>query len=325
MAHKSGWREGPIVSSSQESPFKVLWQSRYPFEYWSNRLEKINPYNQADRLEALYSLVQISDIYLHIFVAYAQNPDMPWFFLKENTRRWHIDDVLGQLRTDGMITVGGLVDDGEGTVTVDTRDGFDLHEMDAVAAGILGCPYTVDEETKSVDFEESPDLHRGVANAILNFSDDNRALLNDFKHGFRVLPVTPDDIESMLQSSFRLDQEDQEEFEAKLEELREQHERDAWAFSFVRIHADETDYGYDFQLDLYHVDAWTCYKFAELTLDALYNLIRPGPGEKLEDSLSEVPIEMLEGNDSFIDHIFGFGLPIRDDPETVVPREEFRS
>lgn len=313
------------MTPDQDSPFKLLWQSRYPFEYWSNRLEKINPYNEADRLEALYSLVQISDIYVHIFAAYAQNPDMPWFFLKENTRRWHIDDVLDQLRTDGLITVSGLVEDNEETITVDTRDDFDLHEMDAVAAGLLGCPYTVDEESKSVHFEEPPELHRGVANAILNFADENRALLNDFKHGFRVLPVTPDDIESMLQSSFRLDEEDQEEFEMKLEELREQHEQDAWAFSFVRIHADEQDYGYDFQLDLYHVDAWTCYKFAELTLVALYNLISPGHGDHLEESLLEVPIDMLEGKDSFINHIFGFGLPIRNDPDIVVPQEEFQS
>jgi hypothetical protein len=195
--------------------------------------------------------------------------------------------------------------------------------MDAVAAGLLGCPYDVDEESKSVNFRESPDLHRGVANAILNFADENRALLNDFKHGFRVLPVTPEDIESILQSSFRLSEEDKREFETKLEALRDQHKQDTWAFSFVRIHADEKDYGYDLQLDLYHVDAWTCYTFAELTLDALYNLISPGHGGQLEESLLEVPIEMLEGNDSFIDHIFGFGLPIRDDPDTVVPHDEF--
>lgn len=313
------------MSSRQESPFKVLWQSRYPFEYWSNRLEKINPYNQADRLEALYSLVQISDTYLHIFAAYAQNPDMPWFFLKENTRHWHIKDVLEQLRTEGVITVGGLVEDEGDTITIDTREGFDLHELDAVAAGLLGCPYDVDEESSSVNFEEPPELHRGVANAILNFADEHRELLNDFKHGFRVLPVTPDDLESMLQSTFRLDEKDQEEFEKKLEALREQQKRDAWAFSFVRIHTDEQDYGYDFQLDLYHVDAWTCYKFAELTLDALYNMVSAGCGEQLEESLSEMPIDVLEGNDSFIDHIFGFGLPIRNDPDTVVPEDDFRS
>jgi len=308
------------------SPFKRLWQSQYPFEYWSNRLEKINRYNQADRLEALYSLVQLSDIYLHIFVAYAQDPDMPWFMLKEETLPWDIRDISDELRLDDMITVGSLVENGENTITVETREEFDIHEMDAIAAGVLGCPYDVDEESMSVEFEESPDLHRGVANAILNFAEGNRALLNDFKHGFRILPVTPDEIELWLQSSVLLNEPDQEEFERKLEALREQHEQDEWAFSFVRIDPDdEPEYGYDLHLDLYHVDAWTCYKFAELTLDALYNLISPGHGKLLEESVSEIPIEMLEGKDSFIDHIFRFGTPIRDNPDIVVPPEEFMS
>jgi len=38
------------MSSEQGSPFKFLWQFRYPFAYWDNRLEKINPYNEQDRL-----------------------------------------------------------------------------------------------------------------------------------------------------------------------------------------------------------------------------------------------------------------------------------
>jgi len=75
------------MSSEQGSPFKFLWQFRYPFAYWDNRLEKINPYNEQDRLEALYSLVQLTDIYAHIFAAYVRNPEQPWFFVKENTFR----------------------------------------------------------------------------------------------------------------------------------------------------------------------------------------------------------------------------------------------
>lgn len=198
--------------------------------------------------------------------------------------------------------------------------------MDVIAAGVLGCPYHVDEDSMSVNFDESPDLHRGIANAILNFADDNRPLLNDFKHGFRVLPVTPTEIEAWLQSAVVLDKSDYKEYERKLQTLREQHERDGWAFSFVRIHADDDpDYGYDFQLDLYHVDAWTCYKFAELTLDALYNLICPSSGKSLEESLVNMPVDVIEEKESFIDHIFGFTTPIREDPDTEVSHDEFLS
>lgn len=307
-----------------ESPLKLLWQSQYPFEYWSNRLEKINPYNQADRLEALYSIVQLSDVYLHIFVAYAQNPHMPWFILKEKTRKWHIDDVLGELQTDELITVGNLIEETDHTIKVEPLDEFDLSDMDSVAAGVLGCPYEVDEDTMSVTFDESPDLHRAIANAILNFAEEHRPLLNDFKHGFRVLPVTPDELEAWFQSSVMLDETDYEEYKQDIQNLREKHNNDEWGFSFVRIEPDDDpEYGYDFQMDLYHVDAWTCYKFAELTLDALYNLIHSGSGRSLEESVLNMPTEVIEENESFMDHVFGFVTPIADDPDAEIPYEEF--
>ena len=73
------------------------------------------------------------------------------------------------------------------------------------------------------------------------------------------------------------------------------------------------------------VDAWSCYKFAELTRDALFNLVSPRGGLHLEESLDEIPELILEGEISLIDHILGMGLPLRDDPNTVVSKEEFRS
>lgn len=312
------------MSEQPISPFKYLWQFHYPFQYWDNRLEKINQYNDADKLEALYSLVQLTDIYAHVFAAYAQNPEMPWFFVAEETYRGDIDSVLDALRTDGVATVGSLSEDPDGLATVEPNEEFDLDEMDAVAAGFLGCPHEIDTEQKKVNFIEEPELHRGVSNAILDFAENHVALLNDFKHGFRILPVTPANLRGILGDQFQLREEQREDFEQQIAELEERLEEDRWGFSFIRLSSESTDYGYECSIDLYHVDAWACYKFAELTLDALHNLITPRDGIALEETLSEVPIPVLEGEDVLFDHLFGLAFPLRDDPETVVPQEEFR-
>lgn len=313
------------MSSEQGSPFKFLWQFRYPFAYWDNRFEKINPYNEQDRLEALYSLVQLTDIYAHIFAAYVRNPEQPWFFVKENTFRGDIDGVLDKLRTEGMATVGTLSENPEGLATFEPSEEYDLHELDAIAGALLGCPFTIDEETGSVEFEESPDLHRGVCNAILDFAENHTTLLNDFKHGFRILPVTLDDIEHIVGSSMLLDEGDEDAFEETLDMLREELEEADWGFCFARMHTENADYGYDIQLDVYQVDAWACYKFAELTLDALHNLISPNGGNYLEESLAELPDLVLENEATIMKHVLGVSTPLRDDPETVVSKEEFRS
>lgn len=313
------------MPSQQVSPFKLLWQSRYPFDYWSNRLEKINPHNDQDRLEALYSLAQLTDIYSHVFAAYARNPEHPWFFIKENTFRGDIDEVLDKLRTEGRVTVGTLSEKPDGLATFEAVDGFEIDEMDAIAGALLGCPTTINQEENKVKFHESPDLHRGVCNAILGFAENNTALLNDFKHGFRILPVTPTDIEDLIGSSMLLDEEDEEDFEMALDDLRKTLSEDEWGFCFARMYSESVHYGYEVQLDFYHVDAWSCYKFAEQTLDALYNLISPEGGLYLEDRISELPELVFEGEQTIMDHLFGFSLPLRDDPDTVLTEEEFRS
>lgn len=313
------------MSSDPVSPFKFLWQYHFPFEYWDNRLEKINHYNEQDRLEALYCLVQLTDLYAHVFAAYVRNPEMPWFLVKANTFRKHIDDVLDKLRADDIVTVGTLSENPEGLATFAANEEYDLHDLDAIACGLLGCPFTIDEEEESVEFEEPPEIHRGVCNAILNFADEHTALLNDFKHGFRVLPISPEGLHHMITSLVVMDEEDEEAYEETLNQLREDLEDDEWGFSFARMYTESTDYGYEVQLDVYHVDAWSCYKFAELTLLALHNLISPEGSIPLEESLFEVPELVLEGEASIMEHVFGFGVPLRDDPDTVVSEEEFRS
>jgi len=60
-----------------------------------------------------------------------------------------------------MATVGTLSENPEGLATFEANEEYDLHELYAIAGALLGCPFTIDEETGSVEFDESPDLHRG--------------------------------------------------------------------------------------------------------------------------------------------------------------------
>lgn len=165
-----------------------------------------------------------------------------------------------------------------GCTSIETNEEFDVDEMDAIAGGLLGCPVHIDEENDSIEFVESLNLHRGVCNMILDFAEKNTALLNDFKHGFRVISLTPDDLVELTESVIAFRGDDEERFDAVLEAMEEELKEDTWGFFFSRMSTKETEYGYDCQLDVYHVDAWSCYKLADLTFDALYNLIAQGPG-----------------------------------------------
>lgn len=123
----------------------------------------------------------------------------------------------------------------------------------------------------------------------------------------------------------KMDDEDEIAVDEIFEELQETLAEDAWAFCFARMNTESTDYGHKIQLDVYHVDAWSCMKFAELTLDALYNLITPQTGVQLEDSLKEIPELVLEGETTIMEHVFGVATPLRTNPEVMVTEEEFNS
>jgi hypothetical protein len=219
------------------------------------------------------------------------------------------------------VTVGSISKEPEGLASFKVQDEYDVDDMEAVAGALLGCPATIDHEEKTIEFNESPELHRGVSNAILDFAENNTALLNDFKHGFRVLPTTPDNLEFLIDSSAILSEDDMDSLKAKLSDLRDRLQDDDWGFCFARMDTDSTDHGHEVELDVYYVDARSCYKFAELTLDALQNLITPG-GIYLEDTLAEIPALVLDGEVSVIDHVFGLSTPLQEEPETVTPAPE---
>ncbi|RQG98308.1 hypothetical protein [Natrarchaeobius oligotrophus] len=314
------------MSSEIQSPFKFLWEYNYPFKYWQNRVQKINPFNEQDRFEALYTAVLLSDIYTHVFAAKVRNPDLPWFVVKEETYRNNINSVLENLESDGFPLVENMLEHEDTMASIMTNEEYTIDELEALSIGLLGCPASIDDETQSVEFHEDPWLHRGVCNAILNYADGTKNLLNDFKHGFRVIPVTPDDLRLLTKEIMMFDSDGDKEYTRRTQELdKKLTDEGEWNFAFARMQTTKEDYGYDCQLDIYHVDAWACYKFSEVVLTALYNLIRPDGGKYLWEKVERTP--GLGGEDGFsaIDHVMGFGLPLRDDPDTVLTKEEFQS
>lgn len=275
------------------NPAQPFWQVLYPFEYWDNRISKINRYNPEDRLEALFLTMQLADLYTHIFVAKVRNPLQPWFILKEQTDGWDIRDTLDKLTVeyDGLeqILVGELVDKPEGLMSYNiVAEDWDVDLYDLIAADFLGCPAKFNPEKKEVEFLEEPALHYGTTNAILNFSQENRALLNDFKHGFRVLPFDYWHLDGMAQMDQLENPEAIEEFKEQIESLQDQ-----WVLHFLRMstaEAEDEDVWYDYEvtLDIHRAHIGACVAFAELTLYKLINLFGRGGEYFIEPYLEEL-------------------------------------
>jgi len=313
------------MPQSQQSPYNTLWQHHFPFEYWYNRLEKINPHNDADRLEALYSLVELMEIYSRVFSAAVQNPNHPWYYLNEHVHTADVEGTFETLRTEGNTAIGRVSKNSDDTTTVDAEDDLNINGTDAITVSLLGVPYEIDDAGK-VELQESPDLHRSVCNTILNTFEEQSSLNQGFSKGFRVLPVTPDTVETIIESSGLLDGESRDQFQSQMDALRHQYNENRWPLTFARLKQQSIDQGEAFQLQIFHTDVWICYKFAELVIDALFNLITPGPGVRLQGSLTDVPAEIPEVKDvNLTEFIFGVETPIQGQPVRLVNEETFQT
>lgn len=308
----------------QQSPYNTLWQHHFPFEYWYNRLEKINPHNDADRLEALYSLVELIEIYSRAFSAAVQNANHPWYYLDEHVHITDTESTLDILWIEGNTAIGRVSKNSNNTTTVDAEDDLDLNGTDAITVSLLGVPYEINDFGK-VELQESPALHRGICNTILNTFEEQASLNQGFSKGFRVLPVAPDTVETIVESSGLLDSESRDQFHSQIDALREQYSEDKWPLTFAQLEPQTTDQEEAFQLQIFHTDVWVCYKFAELVLDALFNLISPGPGVRLQGNLSDVPAEIPEKEASLTEFIFGVETPIQGQPVRLVNEETFQT
>jgi hypothetical protein len=308
------------MSHYQDSPYNTLWQYHFPFEYWYNRLEKINPHNDADRLEALYSMVTLTEVYSRAFSAAVQNPTHPWYYLNDHIHVSDVEVAFDVLQTEGNTTVGRVSRDSNETTTVDAEDDLNLDETDAITVSLLGIPYKIDDEG-TLELQESPELHRDICKAILNTAERQTPLQQAFSQGFCIFPVLPGTVENVIDSAGMLGEEDRESFQNQMESLRNQYEENQWPLTVAQLERQSTNQGDTLQLRVFHVDVWTCYKFAELVLDALFNLISLGPRVMLQDSLSDIPVDVLEEEVNLIELILGIETPIQDQPIRIVTEE----
>lgn len=283
-----------MPDNNPRNPLLPLWLREYPFTYWDNRIEKINKYNPEDRLEALRTALELSDLYTHLFVARAQNPDQPWFLVKEDVTGPNIGNTLKKLteETDhgDTIFVEKLLEDHDGLISYETTEEteeWDVSLEDWIAADFLGCPVNFHHEEKELEFIESPDLHYGGANAILNFHQENRKLLNDFKHGFRVLPFDIYTLDFLIDEGLMPESEE-------VDTLREQllEESRTWEFSFVRMVTEEAPeeawYDYEVTLNLHSANISACVDLCRLTLKQLHNLFGRGGDQFIEEDLKNL-------------------------------------
>lgn len=295
------------------NPLHRLWLQQYPFSYWDNRLEKINPYNPEDRLEALFVLLQLTDLYTHIFSVKVRNPDQPWFLVKEKTMSYDIRDTLDKLteaRDFGeYIFTEKLSEEPEGLIEFDrVLEGWEVTKEDWIAIDLLGCPVEFDTKAEDVVYHEAPESHYIGANAILNFWDENRPLLNDFKHGFRVLPFNAGALQTMLDYGL----EESEEVEEVFDKLRSAG-RDEWEQYFVRLSTEESNsedwYDYLVSVHLHRANIDACHEFSRLTFRQLHNLFGKGGDYHIEPFLNSL-MSRAEAEEpdtiQLIDHVAEF-------------------
>lgn len=298
---------GPVPS-----PLRTLWEENYPFDYWHNRILKINPYNPQDKLEALFVLLQLSDTYATVLAAKLINPFEPWYMIVERLKPTIvIHQTLEQLEVE--TDRGTYIDLSRLEVEPDDLIGYDIQEeweeeassFDLLAADLLGCPASIDEQQKSIEFMEPPEQYVAACNGVVNFWKDHTDLLNDLKHGFRLLPFDTGTVESLQEIG--LLQSSDIDIEKRIQEYQET--KDEYLY-FWRLEVDELadpeELGDEEEVEIgmrvvvYRANVSLCKEMASVTLRLLHNLFGRGGEYEVVDSVDSLVGE--EESLTFLDH-----------------------
>lgn len=273
----------------QDNPVRDVWEESYPFAHLASKIERLNLLNEYDKLEALETLLQITDIYAHLLATTIRNPHQPWEVVAEDMRTHKIMETLEELQVE--------LPDGEGfielhqipkadfsfnhTITDEWEGHVTVEEM--ICADFLGCPAEINQEDKEIEFLEDPEEYIACCNATINFWHGARDLLNDFKHGYRILPFDWNTVERFQQegrirdSEFDIEERKQEFEEASQDKL-----------FFWRLETNETDEYTQLFLSVYETDPAKCLQFARLIWRLLHNLFGRGGSHKVVDEFKEL-------------------------------------
>lgn len=281
------------------SPMGVLWEENYPFDYWQNRIWKINPYNPQDKLEALYVLLDLADTYATVLAAKLINPYEPWYMIVDNLPTPKIHETLDTLKVETEqgehIELSMLEQHPDALMNYNIKDEWEdvASPFDLMALDLLGCPAEIDSEEKSIEFIEPPEDYVAICNGIVTFWKEHSQVLNDLKHGFRLLPFDRDTFESLIEIG--LLQASDVGLEEKLEEY--QKTKDEYLY-FWRLEVDESaepeeyegkeDMNIGLKLVVYRTDAMRCRDIAINVLRLLENLLGRGGERKVVESMEEL-------------------------------------
>lgn len=318
------------------SPMEKLWEENYPFDYWQNRILKINPYNPQDKLEALFVLLHLVDTYATVLAAKLRNPYEPWYMIVEELRPTSvIHDTLDKLEIETehgeRIELTMLEEQPEALVTFEIEDDWkdSLTTFDLLAADFLGCPAEIDTEEQDIEFADPPDSYVGACNGIVNFWKDHTQLLNDLKHGFRLLPFDRGTFEDMIEMGLLQSSDDEVDIEAKLEEY--QNTKDEYLY-FWRLEVDDLadpeefeekgDVEIGMRLVVYRADAMQCRDLADITLRLLHNLFGRGGENRVVESMESLVGEQgdsVKFLDDFLrgELVYSIGEPGNSDGESA--------
>jgi hypothetical protein len=263
-----------MESNPHQSAVLNIWNANYPFDYWDNRIAKLNPHNSQDALDALFVLSHLTDIYVTVLTAKLRQPDFLWYTITDDTRIWDIENVLDELEGEkngqDFYFIENILNQSENLIEIEPVGewGDNLDPTTALVNQILGCPADFDEENKEISLYYEPEMYLAVSNAIVNYWAQNRGLLNDFKHGFRVLPFNWETVDYLISEGPAESQ--------SLDEIRQDYEEiDAdWAFDFWKMEVGEEDNSViPITLAVYTADVSRCKALSRLVLKLLYNLI----------------------------------------------------
>lgn len=283
-----------------------IWTLDYPFDYWDNRIQKLDPENPHDALDAIFIHSHLADVYVTALTARINRPNFAWYVIKNELPTREIYNTLEHLEetVDGKTRyyVEKLLSKPEGFVTVELPDGWDenVDYETAFANQFLGCPADFNSEEQTIQPRYDPQGYMAVCNAVINYWDESRDFLNDFKHGFRVIPFTWERLEWLYENNLITADIDLEEVRANYDEPESD-----WTYDFWRMDVgSDTSVGTPVKLEIYTADINRCIAFSKLTLKLIFNLFDRQHKQLFEDAIEDIfgSMTVTQGENQSIIH-----------------------
>jgi len=272
-----------------------LWRSRYPFQYWDNRIEKLNPYNRADRFETLSVFSTLVRWYARVFVSKVRRPDGPWAARAATLDSWTVVKTLEALvhreGDHGFVAVERLLDSCPDDVEYEgPSTDFDADPVDRLSVEVLGCPADV-SDSGQVTFDVEPALYRASVDTLLTIRLEFRSLLEAASDGCQVLPLDVLTLESLVgHAAVHRDE--------KLRALRSAiRDDDGLYVASVNREAHVTDAGPDRPtLTCYRIDVPACHTASNLALAHFRHLFGQQGRTDVEQELFELRFGSAESS-----------------------------